>query len=75
MTLDKDELNALANELAQALDEYPRRVEVVAVTGEMLSVEAMRIARIYDAARNGQRVIFDSAADLIISQNGWEGPK
>ncbi|MCA0393973.1 MAG: hypothetical protein LCH70_07630 [Proteobacteria bacterium] len=49
MTVPQHELKALAIELAAALPEPPpRRVEIVA--GELLSSEAMGIARSYELA-------------------------
>ena len=54
---------SLRDELAQILLEMPPApVEIVGITGEMFSTEALALARLYDGATNGQRQALDEIA-------------
>lgn len=66
MALSKEQLKALAIELTAAMDEMPPLpVELVCATGELFSPEALSLARVYDAATNGQRSALDQIADAF----------
>lgn len=61
--LSKEEIKNLADALAEAMDDMPPMpVELVCATGEIFSVEALKLARIYDKATNGQRQALDTIA-------------
>lgn len=63
MALSQEQIQELADALAAAMDEMPPTpVELVCATGEIFSVEALKLARIYDKATNGQRQAFDQIA-------------
>ena len=56
-------MKSLAADLSAMLDELPpQKVEIVAMTGEMFSEGALRMARLYDKATNGQRTALDEIA-------------
>lgn len=60
MALSQDQLKELADALAAAVDEMPPMpMELVCATGEIFSVEALKLARIYDKATKGQRQALD----------------
>lgn len=61
--LSKEEIKKLADALAEAMDDMPPMpVELVCATGEIFSVEALKLARTYDKATNGQRQALDTIA-------------
>lgn len=54
---------SLRDELAQMLREMPPApVELVCATGEILSSEALTLARLYDSATSAQRDALDQIA-------------
>ncbi|MBS0194784.1 MAG: hypothetical protein JSR34_11110 [Proteobacteria bacterium] len=56
-----EQVKALAIDLVAAMGPpLPRPMEIVAVTGELLSQEAMEMARFYDAATFKQRNALDA---------------
>lgn len=60
MALSQEQLKELAAALTAAMDDMPPMpVELVCATGEIFSVEALKLARIYDKATNGQRQALD----------------
>lgn len=63
MALSQERIQELADALAAAMDDMPPvPVELVCATGEIFSVEALRLARIYDKATNRQRQALDQIA-------------
>lgn len=61
--MEQHQLKALALEMSAALGEMPPiPVELVCATGQIFTVEAMNLARTYDAATNGQRQALDQIA-------------
>ena len=63
MALSQEQLKELAAALTEAMDDMPPMpVELVCATGEIFSVEALKLARIYDKATNGQRQALDTIA-------------
>ena len=63
MALSQEQIQELADALASAMDDMPPMpVELVCATGEIFSVESLKLARIYDKATNGQRQALDQIA-------------
>lgn len=63
MALSQEQIQELADALASAIDDMPPMpVELVCATGEIFSVEALKLARLYDKATNGQRQALDQIA-------------
>ena len=63
MALSQERIQELADALAAAMNDMPPMpVELVCATGEIFSVEALKLARIYDKATNGQRQALDQIA-------------
>lgn len=63
MELSQEQIQELADALASAIDDMPPMpVELVCATGEIFSVEALKLARLYDKATNGQRQALDQIA-------------
>ncbi|CAN7325690.1 hypothetical protein LJR168_001780 [Pseudoxanthomonas sp. LjRoot168] len=63
MALSQEQLKELAAALTAAMDDMPAMpVELVCATGEIFSVDALKLARIYDKATNGQRQALDQIA-------------
>lgn len=63
MALSQEQIQELADALASAIDDMPPMpVELVCATGEIFSVEALKLARLYDKATNGQRQALDTIA-------------
>ena len=58
--MTNDELKKLAKDLIECMP--PQRVEIIGMTGEMFTVEALALARMYDRATNGQRAALDQVA-------------
>ncbi|MCD7097185.1 hypothetical protein [Stenotrophomonas sp. MMGLT7] len=75
MTLSKMEMAALASELTAVIDSMPPQpVELVLATGQIFSVEALNLARIYDNATNGQRDALNQIASAFqVVRNHREG--
>jgi len=59
------ELKTLAIEIAACMPPVQRPTELVASTGEVLSQDAMDLARLYDRATVPQRQALDAVAALI----------
>lgn len=60
MALSKEQLKDLAADLSAVMGELPPiPVELVCATGELFSDGAMKLARCYERATNGQRDALD----------------
>lgn len=63
MALSQERIQELADALTAAMDDMPPvPMELVCATGEIFSTEALKLARIYDKATNGQRQALDQIA-------------